>query len=114
MRAYYRNGTTVRPLADGDTRTVTALFERLGERSRRHRFAGPKPRLSQRELEALARADGDHHALVAYVEDDPEPAGMAWLVRDRRTADVVVRVVMPAARASAASISVRSDPIPRP
>ena len=39
-------GVTVRPLRDGDTATVAALFERLGEESRRRRFGGAKPRLT--------------------------------------------------------------------
>src|SRR5262245_12183674 len=39
----------VRPLSDGDVETVTAVFDRLGERSRRMRFNGPKPSLSPAE-----------------------------------------------------------------
>ena len=57
----------VRPLRRGDTDTVGAMFERLGERSRRTRFNGPKPRLSSSDLEQLAAADPNHHVLVAYV-----------------------------------------------
>ena len=34
----------------GDTATVSALFERLGSRSRERRFCGAKPRLSDAEL----------------------------------------------------------------
>ena len=44
----------VRPLRRGDTATVSAMFERLGEQSRRTRFNGPKPRLSSTDLERLA------------------------------------------------------------
>ena len=40
----------VRPLRDGDVRTVLSVFERLGEGSRRARFNGPKPRLPASEL----------------------------------------------------------------
>jgi GNAT superfamily N-acetyltransferase len=73
---------TVRPLADGDTATVAALFDRLGSESRVRRFNGAKPRLSASELEQLATVDRRRHSLVAYVEGDAEPAGIAQLVRD--------------------------------
>jgi len=72
---------TIRPLRNGDTATVAALYGRLGERSRRNRFAGPKPRLGAGELAQLARVDRDRHALVAYRAGDPLPVGMAELVR---------------------------------
>jgi RimJ/RimL family protein N-acetyltransferase len=73
---------TVRLLADGDTASVAALFERLGPASRDHRFHGAKPRLTSRELDALARVDGNHHILAAYVDRDPQAAAMARVVRD--------------------------------
>jgi acetyltransferase len=86
---------TVRLLANGDTATVAALFERLGPASREHRFHGTKPRLTPRELDALARVDGDHHVLVAYLDGDPQPAAIARVVRDaddRRTGDIAFEV----------------------
>ena len=73
---------TVRPLRQGDTDTIAALFERLGPDSRFRRFHGPKPRLTDAELDALATVDSRRHSLVAYVEGDPLPAGVAQLVRD--------------------------------
>jgi ribosomal protein S18 acetylase RimI-like enzyme len=78
-----RNGPTliVRPLRHGDVETVRAVFGRLGERSRRTRFNGPKPCLSTADLEQLARVDAAHHALVGYVEGDPEPVAIAQLAR---------------------------------
>jgi ribosomal protein S18 acetylase RimI-like enzyme len=72
----------VRLLADGDTATVAALFERLGPASRQRRFHVAKPLLTSGELDALARVDGAHHVLVAYVDGDPQPAAMAHLIRD--------------------------------
>jgi ribosomal protein S18 acetylase RimI-like enzyme len=71
----------VRPLRSGDVATVGAVFGRLGERSRRTRFNGPKPCISQAELEQLATVDRSHHALVGYVEGDPEPVAIAQLAR---------------------------------
>jgi len=85
-------GLTVRPLCPGDTATVAALFERLGDRSRAQRFGGAKPRLSEAELAALARVDDSHHVLVAYVDGDPDPAGISRLVRDGDSAEIAFAV----------------------
>lgn len=92
MQTRYRNGLTIRPLRDGDTDTVAALFSRLGGSSRAQRFCGARPRLSERELASLARVDGSHHVLVGYLTGDPQPAGMARLVRDGETAEVALEV----------------------
>jgi ribosomal protein S18 acetylase RimI-like enzyme len=83
----------VRPLRRGDVATVLAVFERLGEESRRARFHGPKPCLSSVELEQLAAVDHSHHALVAYVEGDPQPVAIARLARtDRASAEIAFAV----------------------
>ena len=73
---------TVRPLADGDTDTVAALFDRLSPASRERRYHAAKPRLTSRELTYLAQVGPDSHIIVAHVDGDPLPAGMARLVRD--------------------------------
>jgi GNAT superfamily N-acetyltransferase len=75
---------TIRPLGNGDTDTVAALFDRLGPASRALRFNGAKPRLSDAELAQLATVDDRSHTIVAYVDGDPGPAGIAQVVRDRR------------------------------
>jgi len=92
MQTRYVNGLTIRPLPDGDTETVSRLFERLGAGSRERRFCGAKPRLSERELAQLARVDGSRHVLVGYVAGDPRPAGIARLVRDGSSAEVAFEV----------------------
>lgn len=92
MHSRFVDGLTIRPLRDGDTGTVAALFARLGERSRERRFCGAKPRLSDVELAALARVDADHHVLVGYVDGDPEPVGIARLVRTGATAEIAFAV----------------------
>jgi GNAT superfamily N-acetyltransferase len=93
MHALYVNGITIQRLRNGDTGTVSTVFERLSDESRRRRFGGPKPRLSADELALLARVDGAHHVLVAYVDGDPRPAGLARLVRlARRSAEVAFEV----------------------
>ena len=82
----------VRPLRNGDIDTVLAVFHRLSEQSRRTRFNGAKARLTEEELWALARVDATHHALVAYVEGDPDPVAIARLVRDGQAAEIAFEV----------------------
>jgi acetyltransferase len=92
MHARYVDGLTIRPLRNGDTATVEALFARLGERSRAQRFCGAKPRLTEGDLETLARIDDNRHALVGYVDHDDEPAAIARLVRDGNRAEIAIEV----------------------
>ena len=89
-----KHGPTVlvRPLRNGDIDTVLAVFHRLSDQSRRRRYNGGKARLSEEELWALARVDATHHALVAYVEGDPDPVAIARLVRDGQAAEIAVEV----------------------
>jgi len=83
----------VRPLERGDVATVSAVFERLGEQSRRARFNGPKPCLTPSELQQLATVDRSHHALVAYLEGDPLPIAIARLARnDHDSAEIAFAV----------------------
>jgi protein lysine acetyltransferase len=82
----------VRPLRNGDVDTVLAVFERLGERSRRARFNGPKPRLTAFDMQQLSTVDGNRHALVAYVRGDDRPVAIARLVRDGHTAEIAFEV----------------------
>jgi GNAT superfamily N-acetyltransferase len=84
-------GITIRPLRNGETGVVQAVFDRLGPQSRRLRFGGAKNVLTQNELEHLARVDGDHHVLVAW--HGGEPVGIARLVREGDVADVAFDVV---------------------
>jgi ribosomal protein S18 acetylase RimI-like enzyme len=92
MRSRYVDGITIRPLRNGDTIVVSALFERLSDSSRVRRFCGAKPRLSETELVSLARVDADHHVLVAFVDGDPAPAGIAQIARDRHGAEIAFAV----------------------
>ena len=91
MNAEVISGITVRPLRGGDTEVVQAVFERLGPRSRLLRFGGAKNVLTRSELRELARVDGNHHVLVAWLAG--EPVGIARLVRDGSVADVAFAVV---------------------
>ena len=93
MHALYVDGITIEQLRNGDTGTVSTVFERLSDESRRRRFGAPKPRLSSEELALLSRVDAKYHVLVAYVDGDRRPAGLARLVRiDRRSAEVAFEV----------------------
>jgi ribosomal protein S18 acetylase RimI-like enzyme len=82
----------VRPLKHGDTATVQAVFERLGDASRRARFNGLKHRLGEQELRWLATVGPNHHVLVAYVDGDPQPVALARLVRSGASAEVAFEV----------------------
>ena len=82
----------VRPLRNGDADTVAAVFDRLGDRSRRARFHGPKPRLTTSDLKQLATIDANRHALVAYVAGDARPVAIARLVRDGDSAEIAFEV----------------------
>jgi hypothetical protein len=66
-------GLTVvsRPVRHGDVRTVKRSFDGLSERSRRHRFSGPKPCLTRSDLKRLSTVDKEHQAVVAYLEGRP-------------------------------------------
>jgi GNAT superfamily N-acetyltransferase len=91
MNAEVIRGVTIRPLRNGETDVVQAVFDRLGPQSRRLRFGGAKNVLTRNELEHLARVDGDHHVLVAWHGGDP--VGIARLVREGDVADVAFDVV---------------------
>jgi predicted MFS family arabinose efflux permease/ribosomal protein S18 acetylase RimI-like enzyme len=86
------SGLVIRPLRNGDVETVTAVFERLGETSRRMRFNGPKPRLSDLELEHLAAVDETRHVLVGYLAGHARPIAIARLVRDGSSAEIAFEV----------------------
>ena len=92
MQSRYVDGLTIRSLRNGDTETVAALFARLGDRSRERRFCGAKPRLSEPDLARLARVDRHHHVLVGYVDGDPDPVGIARLVRTGASAEIAFAV----------------------
>ena len=51
----------VRPIAPADRDRLVEAFDALSERSRYHRFLGPKPRLSTRELRYLTEVDHVNH-----------------------------------------------------
>ena len=90
MQSELIEGVTIRPLRNGETEAVRAVFDLLGPGSRTARFGGAKNVLTQSELGQLARVDRDHHVLVALV--DCAPIGIARLVRDGRRAEVAVEV----------------------
>lgn len=90
MHSEYVDGITIRPLRNGDTGVIQAVFDALGPRSRLLRFNGAKNVLKPAELELLARVDGDHHVLVAWHGRDP--VGIGRLVREGDRAEVAFEV----------------------
>jgi GNAT superfamily N-acetyltransferase len=76
-------GIRVRPLEPSDRAGVAGLFKRLSPESRRQRFLGPKPALSERELTYLTTVDHRwHEALAAVDRRDGSILGVARYVRD--------------------------------
>jgi GNAT superfamily N-acetyltransferase len=90
MQTELIRGITIRPLRNGETTLVQAVFDALGPRSRRLRFGGGKNELSAADLTELARVDARHHVLVALVEC--VPIGIARLVVEGGEAEVAVEV----------------------
>ena len=88
MHSELVKGVTIRPLRNGESEVVQAVFDRLGPASRVRRFGGAKNVLTEHDLEQLARVDSDHHVLVAVVKG--EPIGIARLVRDGDSAEVAI------------------------
>ena len=93
MHTRYVDGLTIRPLRNGDTGDRSPRSSRASASGRaERRFCGAKPRLSDGELQLLARVDEERHVLVGYLDGDTEPAGIARLVREGSTAEVAFAV----------------------
>ena len=90
MQSEFVNGVTVRPLRNGETAAVQAVFDALSPVSRLRRFGGAKNVLSTADLQLLSRVDATHHVLVASV--DGTPIGIARLVREDDSAEVAFAV----------------------
>lgn len=72
----------LRPLRPSDRQAYAEAVQGMSPRSRYLRFASPKPRLSERDLDLLAGVDGHRHlALVALTGDPPRGVGVARYVR---------------------------------
>jgi RimJ/RimL family protein N-acetyltransferase len=85
-----------RALRRGEQDAVAEVFDGLGERSRRLRFGGPKPRLPEAELRWLADVDGSQRAAVVARDCEGHAVGIARYARtpgDPRTAEVAFAVV---------------------
>jgi GNAT superfamily N-acetyltransferase len=86
----------IRPLEDGETGPVLAVFDGLRARSRELRFMTPKPRLTSTDLSQLSHVDGCHHVALVAELPDGRPVGIARYVREQgdvASADVAVEVV---------------------
>jgi GNAT superfamily N-acetyltransferase len=85
----------LRPLTPADRTFYLAGFEHLSPESRRLRFFGPKPSLSEAEVDYFIDVDHhDHEAIVATALG--QGLGVARYIRDRndpQVADVAVAVV---------------------
>jgi RimJ/RimL family protein N-acetyltransferase len=61
-------GIGIRPLEPSDRPAVAALFKRMSPESRRQRFLGPTPALSERELSYLTTVDHRRHEELAAID----------------------------------------------
>jgi len=84
----------IRSLRPGDRAAFAEAMESMSARSRYLRFAAPKPRFSDKELDFLTQVDGDRHvALVALAGESQRGLGVARYVRvDDGTADVAIGI----------------------
>jgi RimJ/RimL family protein N-acetyltransferase len=85
----------VRPLDGRDRDAFSAWFGRLSDESRRRRFHGPKPRLSERELTYLTELDHVSHTALVAVDQDGRLIGEARYATNApgdRIADFAVTV----------------------
>lgn len=86
----------IRPLEDGETGPVLAVFAGLHARSRELRFMAPKLRLTTTDLCQLTDVDGRHRVALVAELPDGRPVGIARFVRDpsdATAADMAVAVV---------------------
>lgn len=86
----------VHALRRDDRALVEALFDDLGEDSRRDRFHGPKPRLTEKDLEAILDVGGARRAVLARDPSTGRPVALGELVRDPdepRVAEIAFAVV---------------------
>jgi len=86
----------LRPLHGGERRPVLEVFAGLSDRSRRLRFLGAKPRLSDRDLELLADVGCcGREAVVAVEQETGRPIGIGRYVRDANApeAEIAFEVV---------------------
>jgi GNAT superfamily N-acetyltransferase len=90
MHSEVVRGITIRPLRNGDSAVIQAVFDRMGPASRLLRFGGAKNVLSPADLALLSRVDATHHVLVAYAGKDP--VGVGRLVRQGSCAEIAFAV----------------------
>ena len=86
----------IRPLEDGETEPLLAVFDGLEPRSRELRFLAPKLRLTATDRCQLSHVDGRHRVALVAELPDGRAIGIARFVRDpddRGAADVAVEVV---------------------
>src|SRR5215218_4614883 len=79
-----RDGSRIalRPIEPPDRELIAGGFEPVSPESRYRRFFGPKPVLSERDLDYLTRVDHhDHEALVASDAGTGRGIGVARYVR---------------------------------
>ena len=85
----------MRPIGARDRDAFSAWFGRLSDESRRRRFLGPKPKLSDRELTYLTEVDNVSHTALVAIDERGKLIGEARYATgdpNGRTADFAVTV----------------------
>jgi len=99
QRVRLKDGTEVviRPLVATDRAAYLDTVQRVGDESRRRRFLGPKPSLSEAEIRYFVEVDHhDHEALIAFDALTGRGLGVARFIRERKdpsAADTAITVV---------------------
>lgn len=97
MSSLISDSIAFRPLREGERRTVLEVFAGLSEYSRRLRFLGPKPTLSERDLDFLVDIErGEREAVVAVEVPTGRAIGIARFALiddDSRRAEIAFAVV---------------------
>ena len=91
MQSRYVNGLTIRALRTG-TRRPCPPCSRASATAPASAASAARSRGCPTSSSHLARVDRDHHVLVGYLDGDPEPVGIARLVRDGASAEIAFAV----------------------
>jgi hypothetical protein len=72
----------IRTLCSGEAPIIQEVFDGMSEESRRQRFIGPKPSLSNKDLEVLAAIDHENHLAVVALDPVTGRSRRPHLIRD--------------------------------
>jgi RimJ/RimL family protein N-acetyltransferase len=92
---YALTDVDIRSLTASDRELVATFFSGLSPRTLYNRFCGPKPHLSERDLDVLAAVDGHSHVAFVALDAESKPVAMGRFVRvvgDEQAGEVAITV----------------------